>query len=310
MSTINPDDSHRAFQEFRNARWKANLEALLDKMSGKQTNLLSFEEVKKYLNLSNPGKSYLTDIPIDSIVGSVGRYYEFNRRFRPLRDSNKNRWTKIRELVEGQEGLPPIEAYKVGNIYFVIDGNHRVSVARQIGSNSIEAYVKEFRTKAPLTSDDDLEDVILKEEFAEMMEATMLDQVAPDYDFILTIPGRYTQILEQICNHRYYMDIEQGREVSMREASASWVENIYSPVVKVINDLNILEDFPGRTETDLYLWLSKHQVELRECIGEEVETVEVAEDFTKSFSRRPGKIFSRFFEELFNFINLKNRKSR
>ena len=92
----------------------------------------------------------------------------------------------------------------------------------------------------------------------------------------------------------------------MREASGSWVKNVYLPVVKIINELNILEDFPGRTETDLYLWLVKYKRELQESLGEEVETIEVAQDFTDSYSHRPKKIFNRFLDKLFNFFKRKN----
>jgi hypothetical protein len=309
MSDFGQGDRASAILEFRKARRQANLEALLAKLSGKHGDLLSFEVVKNRLSLTNSGKRYLADIPIDSIIGSVGRYYEFNRSFKPLTDGDENRWARIRQLVESPEGLPPVEVYKVGDVYFVLDGNHRVSVARQIGSPQIEAYVNEFRSKVTLTPEDDIKDVILKAEYAEMMDVTLLDQVCPDCDFILTIPGRYKEIYEHISVHRYYIGMEREREISMQEASTSWVENVYMPVVKVINELNILEDFPGRTETDLYLWLLKHQWELRETLGEEVDTGEAAQDLTERFSRRPGKILERFLGRLLKFFARKNPKS-
>lgn len=306
MDRFNPADRVTALDDFRKARRKAKFETLLAKILGKPGELLSFEEVKKRLNLTNPGKRYLTEIPLDSIIGSVGRYYEFSRRFRPLTEDGMNRWSKIRELVEGMEGLPPIEVYKVGDVYFVIDGNHRVSVAREIGSTYIEAYVNEFRTEVTLSKEDEIEDVILKAEYAELMDVTMLDQVCPDCDLVLTLPGRYKEIYEHICVHRYYMGIEQERDISMQEASESWVKNVYLPVVKVIDELNILEDFPGRTETDLYLWLSKHKRELRESFGKEAETKEVVQDFTESYRHRPGKIFNNFLDRVLNLF--KTRK--
>jgi len=306
MDKYNPADRVSALDEFRKARRKAKLETLLAKLLGRPEDLLSFEEVKRRLNLTNPGKRYLTEIPLDSIIGSVGRYYEFNRSFRPLSEDGIDRWSKIRALVEGLEGLPPIEAYKVGDVYFVIDGNHRVSVAREIGSTHIEAYVNEFRTEVTLSKEDEIEDVILKAEHAELMDATMLDRVCPDCDLFLTLPGRYKEIYEHICIHRYCMGIEQERDISMREASESWVKNVYLPVIEVINELNILEDFPGRTETDLYLWLVKYKHELRESLGEEVEIIEAAQDFTDIYSHRPKKIFTRFFDRLFKIFTRKD----
>ncbi|MDH5606947.1 MAG: hypothetical protein OEY93_08670 [Anaerolineae bacterium] len=249
--------------EFRDARKKAGFRRLLSKLSRRPDELLSFEEVAKKLNLSRQGRTYVTEIPLDAIIGSVGRYEDFNRDFLPLRDSDEGRWARV-NLAFQEKGLPPIEVYKIGEVYFVVDGNHRVSIARQLNTPDIEARVIELRSPVELSPSDDIDQVILKVEMKDLNADTLLDVVRPDVDIRLTMPGRAKEIFEHIMTHRYYLGIEKQREISVAEGTASWVDHVYLPVIRGIRRLGIMNDFPGRTEADLYLWLKKHQAKLRQ----------------------------------------------
>lgn len=287
----------RGMQQFRSARRKARLNRLMSRLTGRPDELLIFDEVRKALALAHPVKEDLRDIPLNRIVGTVNRYHDFNRQFNPIQDSDEDRWARVKEMMEVQ-GLDPIEVYQVDDIYFVLDGNHRVSVSRQFGSETIHAYVKEFRTEVDLEPEDDIEAVVLKAEWRELMADTQLSTVRPAVDIRVTVPGRYDEIREHIAVHRYYMGQERGEEIPMEEASASWVDNVYLPAVEAIRELKLLEDFPGRTETDLYLWLKRHQHELQVDWKREVGLVDVAADMTdrfgESFCRRLwGKLFKR-----------------
>lgn len=286
-----------AVQQFRNARRRAVLISLLSKLTGKSDRLLSWEQMSKELNLMHPGKRYLENVPLDKIVGSVNRYHDFNRQFYPLSDDAQDRWAKVKTLVE-ERGLEPAEMYKVGEVYFVFDGNHRVSVARQNEAAQIESYVYEFRSKVEVHPEDSIEDVILRAEYEELLEDTLLDQISYDLDFRVTIPGRYREVYEHICVHRYYLGLEQDREVSMLEATESWVKNVYLPVVEVIRELDVLNDFPGRTETDLYLWLKRHEFELEQACGIDIPTEAAAYDLTLHFSKRLWFRFLRWWKHL------------
>jgi hypothetical protein len=203
----------------------------------------------------------------------------------------------VKELME-VTGLEPIEVYKIGDVYFVLDGNHRVSVARQMESETIEAYVTEFRSPVEIKPDDDYADVCLRAEYNELIEDTKLDAVYPGIEIAVTVPGRYQEIEGHIQVHRYYLGLEEKREISLEEASLSWVENVYLPVVEVIRELNILEDFPGRTETDLYLWLKKHQLELEEALDRDVGDETAALDLRNEFGKRFGRRLRRFWRKL------------
>jgi hypothetical protein len=143
-------------------------------------------------------------------------------------------------------GLPPIEVYQIGEAYFVRDGNHRVSVARELDAPTIQAYVTEVRTKVPLSPDDQPDDLILKAEYADFLEQTQLDKLRPGANLSLTVPGRYRTLQEHIAVHRYYMGLDQEREIPYEEAVTHWYDEVYLPVVQVIQERGILRDFPER----------------------------------------------------------------
>jgi len=287
--------------DFHRARRQAGLQEVIAKLTGKSTDLLSFQEVRKRLRAVGEGKRTLEDIPLDAIVGSVGRYDDFNRKFLPLHLGDQERWAQVRMAIE-EKGLPPIEVYQIGKAYFVLDGNHRVSVARQVGASHIQAYVTEVPTKVPISPDDQLDDILIKAEQVNFLEATRLEKLRPQFDFRVTVPGRYNELLEHISVHRWYLGIEQGREISWEEAVTSWADKVYAPVVEVIHNQGILRDFPGRTATDLYLWLMKHRSELADALGWEVQPQEAATDLAARFGERAKGVLARLGKLLLNKV--------
>ena len=149
--------------------------------------------------------------------------------------------------------------YKVGEIYFVVDGHHRVSVAREQGQEFIEAEVRECKVKVPIGPDVRPEDLEILGARIEFLERTGLDRLRPDAQIELTVPDGYSRMLEHIAVHRYFMGLDQQREISDQEAVAHWYDTVYLPIVKVIRERGVLEEFPNRTEGDLYLWVLDHQ---------------------------------------------------
>ena len=297
MNDLDGTNRVRGLQQFRLARRKARLNRLMSRLTGRPDELLVFDEVRQALDLAHPMKEELKDIPLDRIVGTVNRYHDFNRQFNPIQDSDEDRWARVKEMME-VKGLDPIEVYQVDDIYFVLDGNHRVSVSRQFGSETIQAYVKEFRTAIDLEPEDNIQDVVLKAEWNELMADTQLYWVRPRVDIRVTVPGRYNEIREHIAVHRYDMGQEQSREIPIEEASASWVDNVYLPAVEAIRELKLLDDFPGRTETDLYLWLKRHQHELQSDWKREVHLFDAAADLTTRFGKNFwGRLWGRIFKQ-------------
>lgn len=292
-----------AVEDYRRARRRAAMQELLGRLGRRPRDLLSFEQVRKDLGGTGQFPRGLQEIPLDAIVGSVGRYEDFDRQFLPRQGISASRWARVRQQVE-ERGLPPIEVFKLGEVYFVHDGHHRVSVARQVGARSIEAFVTEIPARVPISPEDDAEDLILKIEKAHFLEDTQYDRNYPDVDLTPTCAGCYQQLREHIAVHRYFLSQEEGREVPFEEAVRHWLESVYLPAVEAIRRLDWLGDFPGRTEADMYLWLMKHRAELEQELGWELNPQESAADLLGRFGRRPKRVLRRIWARIYDWITL------
>jgi hypothetical protein len=259
---------------FQAARLRAFWRDLFGLVRGKPAELLSFEEVRTRLRLREEYYKGLHDIPLDKIAGSVGRYREFTSGFLPRRNNMQERWSRVYAQAHGMTGLPPIEVYKVGDVYFVRDGNHRVSVARQLGAATIQAHVTELPTSIPLHPGMSEEELDSAEAYAAFSDATELSLTRPLHQpILLSEPTRYVDLLGHINLHQAVMSQREGREVSLREAAADWYDNVYRPAVTLIRKYRIMELLPRRgdterTEGDVYLWMIDHLREAIENLGD------------------------------------------
>jgi len=273
-----------AIQDFHKARRKADMQNLLSMLTGRSRDLLSYEEVRQKLRALEGNRSELKDIPINDIVGSVGRYSDFNRDFLPRHENDLERWSRVMVEATGSIGMPPIDVYQIGEVYFVLDGNHRTSVAKELGATYIQAYVTEVKTKIPVTPDLNPDDLIIKAEYVDFLGKTDLNSLRPGSDLSLTAPGRYPVLLKHIAVHQYFMGIEEKREIPYSEAVAHWYDNVYLPVVDLIKERAILRSFPNRTEADMYIWLAKHQENLKNDLGWQFEPEIVADDLISQYA--------------------------
>ncbi|MDQ7030757.1 MAG: hypothetical protein Q9O62_13745 [Ardenticatenia bacterium] len=279
-----------ARHDFEHALRRAFWRQIISSLTGKSNELLPFEEVRKRLPLRGQRYLGLQSVPLSKIVGSESRYRDFDRAFLPRQTHTRDRWINIDKAHYRDIHLPPVELYKVGDVYFVRDGNHRVSVARERGQEFIDAYVTEIDVPVPIGPDMEFQDIVLRAEYAAFLEATSLDRLRPGVSIELTIPGQYEKLLEHIAAHRWFMGERRGQAVPYEEAVISWYDNVYLPLVRVIREQHILEEFPGRTEADLYLWIIEHQWYLRRAFGD-VSMEEAARQFAEKYSRRPLRRF-------------------
>jgi hypothetical protein len=291
-----------AIDEFTRARRRADLEKIVASLTGKSADLLSFEEVRRKVHGVRGNRRVLKDVPLDAIVGSVGRYDDFTRDFLPRRDSDKERWAKVERLANDERGLPPVDLFQIGDVYFVNDGNHRVSVARQMGHSHIEAYVTNVQSRVRLSLDVQPKDLILKAELADFLECTRIDFLRPGADITVTSPGAYADLLEHIEVHHYFMGLDQKREVPFEEAVTHWYDTVFSPVVEVIKKGDILSEFPRRTHADLYLWILRHRAELEKELNWEIRTETAAADFAARRSAAPDRVITRVGKKLLESI--------
>lgn len=279
--------SLRAQADFSAARAKALFRELAALVTGRDNKLLAFETVREKLRVGGPIYRGVQAVRLDQIVGSVNRYRDFDRAFLPTQAHTADRWRKISRAWYDEVSLPPVLLYKVGGIYFVVDGNHRVSVAREQGQEYIDAEVRECEVKVPVTPNlgpDDLEELGAKVEF---LERTRLDDLRPAADITVTILGGYARMLEHVAVHRYFMGLDFRRDVAEAEAVEHWYDTVYSPVTRVIRASAVMQAFPNRTEADFYLWVLDHRHYLvSQGKANLVEPGQVAEEFVRLYFRQ------------------------
>ena len=276
------DHTQTAERDAEVAMRRAFLHDILGFLRGESNELLPFEAVK---NLRPHGEHYLgmQAIEVDRIIGSVDRYRDFDETFLPKTDHLVDRWVNIKRLkLEGRE-LPAIQVYKVGDTYFVKDGNHRVSVAQAEGQKYIDAEVIELTVAVPPEPGDEIKDLIIKGEYANFLERTGLERLRPDhYEIRFTTPGRYDILLEHIEVRQYFLGENLKRDVTWAEAVESWYDRLYARMVDEMRGSNALDAFPGRTEADLYLWMMDHRYYLTQEYGQDVGSKVAAESFTRN----------------------------
>ena len=285
-----------AAEQFHRARRQAAVESLLARLSGHSTDLLSYEEVADKLRVSGQSPGGLRQIPVSAIVGSVGRDQDFTRTVLPRNQSDEDRWVSVGAAAPVIGDLPPIECYKIGDNYFVLDGNHRVSIAKQQGVDYIDAYITEVRTRVPLPPDARPDDLIVAAEYAAFLEATRLDLTRQNVDMRVSVPGQYRHLENHIEAFRYRLESENG-DVPFDEAAARWYDEAYLPLVGAIREQGILRYFPGRTETDFFVWLARHRAELEEELGWQISPemavarlLPKAQASERASTRRPSRL--------------------
>lgn len=277
-----PDDIDARVQaDFARVRSRAFLKDILALFSGRWNALLSYDQVKEKLHIGGPIYRGVRTVEVAKIVGSVNRYRDFDRAFLPTSNRLGPRWQRVDRAFYEDVSLPPVVLYKVGDVYFVVDGHHRVSVAREQGQEFIEAEVRECRVKVPVGPDLEPEDLEILGAKVEFLERTRLDRLRPEARIELTVPDGYSRMLEHIAVHRYFMGLEQRRDIPEEEAVVHWYDTVYLPIVKVIRERGVLEEFPGRTEADLYLWVLDRQRFLHDHGQELLPPEEAAEQYVK-----------------------------
>ena len=295
-----------ALHDFQYARKQAVMQQILSRLRGKAGELLCFDEVRQQLRSTGATiKHGLQEIPLKKIVGSVARYNDFTRSFLPKKDTDEERWVEVKAAVNDMVGIPPIEVYQIGDTYFVQDGNHRVSIARQLNSKTISAYVTEVKTRVPLAADDDPNEIICKYRYADFLEKTNLDNLRPDVDLLMTFCEQYQVFLEQIDAEFYLLKRKQdiSDESDLRQkAIVDWYDLVYLPVIQIVRELGVLHRFPERTEADMYVLLSERQTELEKELGWHVEMETGVSDLI-SKPKKPRDLLSRIITKISPFLD-------
>jgi hypothetical protein len=277
-----------ATEDFNRVRSKEVFGRILNMLTPQNQELLSLDEVKRLLQPKSETYRGIQQVPIDRIVGSEGRYRDFNNRFLPRHEFMRHRWERVDKAHLSDVILPAIRLYEIGGVYFVRDGNHRVSVAASQGVMEIDAEVVSLDSEIELPPDvtkEKLLRAVIDYEKQQFYEKTGFDKLIPDYDLVFTAPGRYDEIIRHISGHKYFINQNRDAEIPFSDALVSWYENVFRPIIDIINEERLLSRFPGRTAADLYVWIVKHWHQLKERFGDYVSAKDAAIDFSDRYGK-------------------------
>lgn len=285
--------------DFHKARNKAFVNEIQHFLNPEEAALISFTDLKNLLRPDNETYKGMQIVPVANIVGSEGRYNDFDNMFFPKSTHLKARWQSIDRAHIQNTILPPVNLYELGGLYFVRDGNHRVSVARARGIEFIDAEVTSLRTEIHLKPGYSMKYLIkqiIAYEKRIFYSETNFGDITDDWCLDFTTPGMYDVIYNHILTHKYYINLNQTEEVSLTDAVLSWYNTVYNPLVNTIISSKIMRKFRKRTTSDLYVWIIKYWDDIKKKFGENYPLDEVMKEFKKNYSQN-------IFKKIRNKIN-------
>jgi ParB-like nuclease family protein len=258
MSDLEPE----APSTFRRARRREAYRRLSQVAGrGDARPLLSLDEVTKRLGAFEQSYVGIRPIPVADVVGTVSRVEDFDRDFLPKRSKIQERWKQVEQSYP-ESDFPPITVYEIDGRYFVVDGHHRVAIAKQRGTEFIDAEVTQLRSRTPLPRDADIGAIIMAEQQRRFMEESGLERARPQARIEFSRPQGYIELLEHIKIHGYHMMMERNRLLSVEEIAEDWYERVYLPTVEAIHREGLNDLWPKATDADLFLWVGQRRREL------------------------------------------------
>ena len=285
--------------DFNRAHRRAIIQGVFSTFRWSHPDLLSFYEVTKLIHPEAEAYKGMKAIPVDKIIGSENRYHDFSAAFYPKNLHLQKRWESVDAARLDDVVLPPISVYKLGEWYFVRDGNHRVSVAKSQGVAFIDAEVVELTSKIPLEEGITLNEI--RKRVVAYERQRFMDQFKPTYlpmdRIVFTSPGAYPEMVNHINVHKYYANQTRSDEMTFEEGAVSWYKNVYLPIAEAIEEEHLLSDFPGQTEADMYMWLVRRWDEMKR-----VDALATQADAVRAAKRESRK---EHWKRWFSFIRQK-----
>ncbi|QQQ77253.1 chromosome partitioning protein ParB [Saccharothrix sp. 6-C] len=251
-------DAEHDFLRARRRQVMSRLAAWLRREPDDVNIMLPFHEVVEALGMLGERRLGLRVVRLDSIVGSVDRTRDFDRRFRPTSARVRERWQRLALAQRRGEAVPPIEVYRVGDLHFVQDGHHRVSVAHALGLEVIDAYVTEVVTRIPAHGIRHRGDLIVKDYRRLFLERAPLDGQARAA-VLLSDPWEYAELGEHVEAWGFRLMQDEGVFLDRAAVAARWYAEEYQPVVEMLRQADLVGD---RTETEAYLWVAAERYRL------------------------------------------------
>jgi hypothetical protein len=226
----------------------------------RKADLLELEDVERRLR---PFARYylgIRAVPLDRVVGTEGRAAAFTRDFEPRHRFSRDRLRSL-ESAFPEGGFPPIVAVKLGETYFVVDGHHRVALARRHGGEMIDAEVTELIASAPLPPGADMMEVVLRELERVFLEESGLGEARHGVRVAASRPYLYIELLENLQVHGYHLMRERERVLGDAEIAADWYDQIYSPAIRAVERDRLGDDSRDLPDADLFLLLHERRRE-------------------------------------------------
>lgn len=296
-------------EDFAKARNKALFNEVQHFLNPEEATLISFSDIKKMLKPQNETYLGMQTVPVDRIVGSEARYQDFDNRFFPKKMHLKTRWEHIDMAHIKDINLPPITLYELGGVYFVRDGNHRVSVAKAKGVEFIDAEVVSLQSEIKLNPKDSLQKMtrqVINYEKRVFYSETGFGDITDFWGLDFSVPGQYDVIYNHILTHKYYINMNKTGEIPMDKAIISWFTTVYLPVIKVIDRHNVMRYFKGRTKSDMYVYIIKYWDEIKAKFGNGYSLDEVATSFKMKFGTPLRKRILNMIQKLMLKKEIKN----
>ena len=278
-------DAQGDFSRARRARLLAAIGRRLRREPSDVGLILPFEEVVEALGVTGREDRGLEIVPLDSIVGTVDRAADFDRGFRPTSPRLRSRWERIAAAHRRGESLPPISLYRVGDLHFVRDGHHRVSVAKSLGRGDIDAYVTEVQTRVKLGSDLRVGELPLKGHERLFRERVPLGR-EERARIRLSDPWDFGVLAENVEAWGFRAMQDRGSYMDRREVAHTWFSAEYLPVVEMLAAGALVER--GESEADAYLRIScmrYRALRTHEWSDEVIDQLRARDD--RSWRRRP-----------------------
>lgn len=273
-------------EDFAKARNKALFNEIQHLLSPEAASLISLNQVRGMVKSTVETYVGMQVIPIEKIVGSEGRYNDFDNHFFPKNTFLRTRWEHVDEAAINDIILPPIKVYELGGLYFVRDGNHRVSVAKARGTEFIDAEVVSLQSEIKLKNPDNINDIIkqiLNYEKRNFYAETNFGDITDYWCLDFSATGRYDVIEEHILTHKYYLNQAKEEEITYEEAVLSWFNTVYLPIVTSVRKNHTLRHFPKRTLADLYVYIVRYWDLLKQKFGDEIPIEDAVSKFDRNF---------------------------
>jgi hypothetical protein len=276
MSTIT--DDYRSDLKFDDARLHSIIDGIRALLARRSNSIIPFDVIRQRLGLTEESYQGLQSIPVDKIVGSENRHQDFSLGFRPKKNMSRQRWTKIDQAFREMRNLPPIVVFEIGGLYFVRDGNHRVSVAKDQGVAFMDAEVSSIASGLALSpgmSTKQMLQSITAYERGRFYRATGLSLSLQDTQLRFGQDARYDVLTADIERHLQYLAEEEGIIATFTQAAESWLRQLFLPFCELATQMGALAPRRKILSADLYVWW----VQYEKTVEREQSACSMPEDF-------------------------------